>query len=486
MTSSARPASLRAETAFAAAALVAYALVTAVTAWHHEPWRDEADAWLIARDASVPELFRLTESGSPALWYLLLMPLAKLGLPYGSMHVLHLAIAWAAAAVLLFRAPFSRALRLLIAFSYFVLCEYAVVARSYALTMLLLFVLAALWGRRFERPFVFAAAVALLANANAPGLFLAAAVGAVYAWDLRRLPEGESRRGPFVAAGLMLAGGLAAAAQLMPHGGQMPGWSTVRHPQAPIMVLALLFVAPSPLAARIGDLRWLALAAVAALLAGWIPRPRLIFQVLVPTAALLYVFAFKWASGPRHAGLIFLLLVFALWVERLEPAPAPAWARAAGRLGRALFALGLAASVWAAAEFVRLEIRHPYSHAARMAEHLRAGGLAARPLATTVLCEAVVPYLPRRPVYYADAGRWGTHRVSSAVDDVAALRPAAESAARARRALPAAGGWLLLLHEPLREPMSLGFRPLHATRGPTGPSGERFFLYQALPALEIQ
>jgi hypothetical protein len=476
------PRRARSEAVFVAVALAVYMAVTAWTTWHHEPWRDEADAWLIARDASLPELFRMVGNGSPVLWYLLLLPFARLGLPYGTMHALHLAVAWAGAALWLRYAPFPRATRALVAFSYFVLCEYAVVARNYAVGMLLLFAVAALWRRRFERPFAFAAVVALLANANTPSLFVAAAVGALFAWDVRGLPAGEARRAALLAAGAMLAGGLAAVAQLLPGAGaQLPGWSTIRHPHVPAMVLALFFVTPSPLAALIGDVRWLALATLAAFLAAWLTRPRILFLVLAPAALMLYVFVFKWASGPRHVGLLFLLLVFGLWVERLEPAPARAWARGAGRVGLVLFTLGLVVSAGAAAEFVGLETRLPYSHARAMAEYLHRSGLAARPLAATVLAEAVVPYLPRRPVYYADAGRWGTHRSWTAAEDVAAQRPVAEAAERARRALPPGGAWLLLLHEPLPAPERRGFRPLHATRGPTGPSGERFFLYERLP-----
>ena len=52
----------------------------------HENWRDEAQAWLLARDLSIPELFeQMSYEGHPCLWHLLLMPLVRLGLPYISM-----------------------------------------------------------------------------------------------------------------------------------------------------------------------------------------------------------------------------------------------------------------------------------------------------------------------------------------------------------------------------------------------------------------
>lgn len=58
-----------------AALLVVGAFVIA----HHELWRDEVQAWLLARDsASAIDLFsRQKYEGHPALWQLLLMPLTR-------------------------------------------------------------------------------------------------------------------------------------------------------------------------------------------------------------------------------------------------------------------------------------------------------------------------------------------------------------------------------------------------------------------------
>ena len=49
-----------------------YAILLAVVLWKHEPWADEAQAWLIARDCSGVELLfqRLRYEGHPGLWYL--------------------------------------------------------------------------------------------------------------------------------------------------------------------------------------------------------------------------------------------------------------------------------------------------------------------------------------------------------------------------------------------------------------------------------
>src|SRR5438270_13480177 len=77
--------------------LAAYIAATLVLALHHEPWRDEADSWLVVNNASIPAMLEWTRyAATPPLWYLLLKPLAWLGLPYFSQTVFHLVLAWIA------------------------------------------------------------------------------------------------------------------------------------------------------------------------------------------------------------------------------------------------------------------------------------------------------------------------------------------------------------------------------------------------------
>src|SRR5271163_4633845 len=113
--------------------LIAYCAILAIISYHHEPWFDEAQAWLLARDASVPDLFihYLRAEGTPGLWHLLLMVPAKLGLPYRTMHLLAALFTTAAVAMILWLGPFPLAIRAVIPFTYFLAYQYSVVARSY-------------------------------------------------------------------------------------------------------------------------------------------------------------------------------------------------------------------------------------------------------------------------------------------------------------------------------------------------------------------
>ena len=64
--------------------LILFAIAYAVISAFHEPWFDEAQAWQIAKCASLQEmLFEIPHyEGHPPLWHLILAIPAKLGVPF--------------------------------------------------------------------------------------------------------------------------------------------------------------------------------------------------------------------------------------------------------------------------------------------------------------------------------------------------------------------------------------------------------------------
>src|SRR4030067_1849989 len=93
---------------FAVLLILLYATINMILLIHHEPWEDEAHTWLVARDLNIISIFKqMAYDGTPALWYMLLVPFAKTGLPYTSESILHLIIAIAAVSIFIFNAPFS-------------------------------------------------------------------------------------------------------------------------------------------------------------------------------------------------------------------------------------------------------------------------------------------------------------------------------------------------------------------------------------------
>ena len=121
-------------------ACAAYAALLALVTLRHAMWRDELQAWLIARDShSLLELLHtLRYEGHPALWYLLLYLPAHLSWNPAAMQALNYVLSLATAGLILSAREIPRAWRLLFVTSYFFFYQYGVIARSYELTVLLL------------------------------------------------------------------------------------------------------------------------------------------------------------------------------------------------------------------------------------------------------------------------------------------------------------------------------------------------------------
>ena len=192
------------------AAFAAYVWVQLWCARWYDPWRDVSQAWCIVRDLSIPQIFaQLRYEGHPFLWYALLWPLAKLGLPFESILVLSTALMVGAAAVLVRFAPLPWYAKAACLFSVPFIYYLPTVARSYALAGLLLVLCAALYGARHTRPLRYAAVLFLLCQVH---VMLCGFVGFLMAqWALEMLARSVRAKklaGADAGALALMAGGV--------------------------------------------------------------------------------------------------------------------------------------------------------------------------------------------------------------------------------------------------------------------------------------
>ena len=191
--------------------LAVYLAVNMALILHHENWRDEAQAWQIAGLLDLKGPFaQLKYEGHPCLWYLILMPFAKLHAPFGSMNGISLVLMAVAAWLVLTRAPFSMPVRVLTVFSGFFLYYYPVISRSYALVPPLLALLALCYSRRMEKPLPYGILLALLTQTHIYMLGLSAALSFFWLLEiLREMPlKKPENRVRLCAVFLNLASGL--------------------------------------------------------------------------------------------------------------------------------------------------------------------------------------------------------------------------------------------------------------------------------------
>lgn len=462
----------RAAHRFAIPTLLAYIAVAGVATLYHEPWRDEAQQWLIARDLNVFGIFRqMGYEGTPALIHLLVAPLAQLGLPYGSQNALILLLATVAVGVFLYAAPFPRLTRALFAFSFWMTYEYAVKARIYTLGILLLFLVATTYPHRFRRPLLYALLVALLANTSLH--FLAAALGLGLAYLVECAASRRLDRTAINAMGVMVAGGAIAALQVLPPPDEMYhvlgfGW----YPRSLPAAVHWMFAANPAAAGPVWPLvTALAFAALAVILHALRERPIVLLAIGTALALNVALWVSRLMVPPRHPGIALMILVAGLWMAAGE-APTRRWRRAVHAL-TASFALAVAYGAF----LFRLEIRTPFSGGPDMGHYIARCVPDDAPLAAYGITpvESVLPYLPRRVLWSASEGRWGTF----VTWDITYLRSRAVSptaAMNAVRARFAAGAPpYVLSSEPLPAQATAGFRLAHVS--PAVEPGETFFLY---------
>lgn len=299
---------------FEAGLLLLYIVWVAIQVACHEPWRDEAQAWFIARDLSLSGILdQVGYEGTPALWHLILAGLERLSLPFQAMGVVHGSIAATAMGIFCFAAPFPRFIKAVTCASYYFVYEYATVSRSYVLSVLALFGIAALYRRRHERPFAYAFFVVVLVNANVMCFALSGLLVAVYGMEwLSRRPRPIR---PGVAAALMGAGILAALYQLwQPTDSRYVGFF---HEVPPSNLLRALRhgILPDPAFDFAERWRYVGVFVLIVILAV-VRRPVLLLLALGQGAWLAYIFAFQKVGSLRHYGFFLLLFVFVLWLER--------------------------------------------------------------------------------------------------------------------------------------------------------------------------
>lgn len=190
--------------------LAAYLAMLLVGIAHHEPWADEAHAWLLSRDLGYRYLVfhQLAYEGHPPLWGTILwIAIHWFHLPYQALGWIGGVCALAGCWFFCRYSPFPLFVRVLFPFTYFMAYQYAIVARPYVLLPLCVFAAAHFFTDADRRPWRFVAAVSAAVLLCAPGVMFAVGLVAARAWytfrGWRGIPLRDRKR--LIAAGLVFA-----------------------------------------------------------------------------------------------------------------------------------------------------------------------------------------------------------------------------------------------------------------------------------------
>lgn len=200
--------------------LAAYVIVVGTVMCFHEPWFDEAQAWLIARDCSWREMILECPhyEGHPPLWWMMLAAPAKLGVPYEiGLKSINLTCATLMIWLLEFKTKLPEPFKVILPFSYFLCYQYGVTSRPYALMVAAMLLVAINWKTRDEKPWREALSMMLLCLTSSYGLVIAGMFAANwvvrFVWQERSLIRNRRR---FIALLALLAAAMAILIDVMP------------------------------------------------------------------------------------------------------------------------------------------------------------------------------------------------------------------------------------------------------------------------------
>jgi len=170
-----------------------YAIILAIASWKHVFWRDETQAWLLARDSHSPLslVHNVRYEGTPPLWHFVLYFISHFTLNPGWMKIPNYIFSVAAAALIFSATKLPLWVRFGFVFSYFILFEYAVIDRDYMIGVLLLLATLTLF-KNDRSDFRISIALSLAALTSLPALVVAVCLYPVHLapvisqWDISK------------------------------------------------------------------------------------------------------------------------------------------------------------------------------------------------------------------------------------------------------------------------------------------------------------
>ena len=430
---------------------VLFLAVGAFTASHHEMWRDEIQAWLLARDStSIFNLFaNLKYEGHPGLWHLCLMPLSRITHSPVMMQMLHLLITGVTVYLFVRYSPFNWFQKLLFCFGYFVIYEYAIVARNYALGLLLITVFCVLFKERYKRFISVGCVLFLLAHTSVHALIVTIAIGIALCCEYlvggrffeslnQEIEAIKNKRPIWIGFALIGIGIITAVLQLNPppDTGFAVAWNfnfevkrvndiaklisraylPVTRPVLGFWGSNILTTYPFFQAIQVPLCYFLMFLSVLL----FFKRPTALLTYLISTFGLLAFFYVKYHGSIRHHGFLFLTFLMCYWIYRDSPAISlgqteqqdtdSTMHRVFNKAGTVLLTLLLICHAMGGITAVRMEHRHIFSYGKLTAEYIKSQGMQDHPIVADKdsAASTVVGYLPKRQVYYPRGSRLGS------------------------------------------------------------------------------
>lgn len=292
---------------------IVHFVVGLICVFCHEIWRDEAQVWLVVRDLNLLGVIEhVRNEGHPLLWYFLVFPLAKLGLPVFSMQLLSFAFMSLAAWFFIWKSPFNKLVKVSVILSAGFLYWLTVISRNYSLIPLFLFLLAYYYPKQKEKPYIYSLILAILANTHVLMCGFCAGLVGLFLWD-NIIKNNENKKNfifPFLIMAVSVVGVVLYIAT-RPHLNSsvviysmrddltfisvLKHWFTCLYGQINYILVPIVFIGLSMLILFLNDKK--------------------IFSIcLFSCVYQLYIYINVWGTSPEKAYTFLLILLFSFWI----------------------------------------------------------------------------------------------------------------------------------------------------------------------------
>lgn len=389
---------------------ILYALLVIYGMTNHEPWRDEAQSWLVVKNLDLAGLFKkLPSEGHPPTWYLVLFPFAKLGAPYVIQNILSAAFMIAGIYLLLFRSKLPILLKLILPFTYLFLFEYALVGRSYCVLVFLMSAILALYPQRFQKPWLFALCVVAMFNTHMLIFSFCFTLSCIYLLDA--VQQKKINTTIIAAFAFMVIGGL----YLIPYMGSSKVTGAFHPYLQDHFGIIKRTLALGLLAGNNGDLAIILLILLCATL---ITRTKPFLLMIGGLAAVVYIIGYIFPGDIRHGGVAFIIItgIYGLYDFYKDDN----WnIIAAGKFAIAkysylIFALMAILQIKPAIENYLLDNEQLYSDSQNAASYIKEHHLENNIIVgqSAWATSAILPYLQEhKELYYVECQRFGSYYV---------------------------------------------------------------------------
>jgi hypothetical protein len=303
---------------------------------NHEIWLDESHHWLLARDSnSILDLYNnMRYEGHPLLWNLILFTFTRFSDNVAGMQIINVIISIGAVTLFLFYSPFTKLEKVLFVTGNFILYEYTVISRNYALLIFLLFLSIILFQRK--KYIALGITLALLANTHLFGLVMGSAM--IMLWFFEIFIQKSKTWNTAATIGLIvfISGALISVFQIIPPHDSTLYQNIARHNETERMArTSTVFLKGFiPISDFTNYYFWNTnlLMAISKPLCAVLSLCLLIYPIIffrkhnsillyfyISTGIMLVFFYLSDLNAPRYYGIIYMTFISACWLSRGDP-----------------------------------------------------------------------------------------------------------------------------------------------------------------------